>query len=140
MQLILWIAGLRGAMSFALVENIPLFDTVTREGSRLKPELKAMTSATIVFTVFFMGGCTFYMMERVGLAPVGNVSERKTSVHVELQNLLRKDGEDVETESTGRSVDMSLDDATTGSRSLFRQRPAMGRGPSHDSNQISLKS
>jgi NhaP-type Na+/H+ or K+/H+ antiporter len=140
MQLILWIAGLRGAMSFALVENIPLFDTVTREGSRLKPELKAMTSATIVFTVFFMGGCTFYMMERVGLAPVGNVSERKTSVHVELQNLLRKDGEDVETESTGRSVDLSLDDATTGSRSLFRQRPAMGRGPSHDSNQISLKS
>jgi NhaP-type Na+/H+ or K+/H+ antiporter len=69
MQLVLWVAGLRGAMSFALVENIPLYDTVTQQGSRLKPELKAMTSATIVFTVFVLGGYTYYLMEHLGLGP-----------------------------------------------------------------------
>jgi NhaP-type Na+/H+ or K+/H+ antiporter len=69
MQLVLWVAGLRGAMSFALVENIPLYDTVTQQGSRLKSELKAMTSATIVFTVFVLGGYTFYLMEHLGITP-----------------------------------------------------------------------
>ena len=67
MQVILWFAGLRGAMSFALVENIPLFDTVTKQGTRLKPELKAMTSASIVFAVFILGGTTHYLMERLGM-------------------------------------------------------------------------
>jgi NhaP-type Na+/H+ or K+/H+ antiporter len=69
MQLVLWFAGLRGAMSFALVEDIPLYDAVTGEGTRLKSELKAMTSASIIFTVFILGGATFYMMEFLGLAP-----------------------------------------------------------------------
>lgn len=35
----------------------------------MKPELKAMTSAAIVFTVFVLGGYTFYMMEYMGMAP-----------------------------------------------------------------------
>lgn len=69
MQIALWFAGLRGAMSFALVENIPLYDSETGEGTRLKPELKAMTSASIVFTVFVLGGSTYYMMEYLGVAP-----------------------------------------------------------------------
>eukprot|EP00934_Nitzschia_sp_Nitz4_P001941 Nitzschia sp. Nitz4//scaffold4_size323378//48168//51131//NITZ4_000625-RA/size323378-snap-gene-0.441-mRNA-1//-1//CDS//3329553294//1941//frame0 len=69
MQLVLWFAGLRGAMSFALVENIPLFDSVSGTGTRLKSELKAMTSACIMFTVFVLGGLTYYMMEGLGLAP-----------------------------------------------------------------------
>lgn len=69
MQLALWFAGLRGAMSFALVEHIPLFDEETREGSRLKPELKAMTSASILFSVFLLGGSTFYVMDHLGIAP-----------------------------------------------------------------------
>ena len=69
MQLVLWFAGLRGAMSFALVEHIPLYDGVTGEGTPLKSELKAMTSACIVFTVFFLGGGTFYMMEALGISP-----------------------------------------------------------------------
>mmetsp|Transcript_25191 Transcript_25191/g.37554 ORF Transcript_25191/g.37554 Transcript_25191/m.37554 type:complete len:1222 (-) Transcript_25191:33-3698(-) len=68
MQVILWFAGLRGAMSFALVENIPLYDTVTGEGSRLKPELKAMTSATIMFTVFILGGATSYVLDKLGFS------------------------------------------------------------------------
>lgn len=66
MQLILVFAGLRGAMSFALVEHIPMFDTTTGQGSRYKPELKAMTSASVVFTVFVLGGATSYLMERMG--------------------------------------------------------------------------
>jgi hypothetical protein len=69
MQLVLWFAGLRGAMSFALVEHIPQYDGVTGEGTRLKSELKAMTSASIIFTVFVLGGATFYMMEALGLTP-----------------------------------------------------------------------
>jgi NhaP-type Na+/H+ or K+/H+ antiporter len=69
MQIVLWFAGLRGAMSFALVEHIPLYDSYSGEGTRLKPELKAMTSASIMFTVFVLGGYTFYVMEKLGIAP-----------------------------------------------------------------------
>lgn len=69
MQVVLWFAGLRGAMSFALVEHVPLYDSVSGEGSPFKPELKAMTSASILFTVFVLGGYTYYIMEYLGLAP-----------------------------------------------------------------------
>lgn len=72
MQVVLWFAGLRGAMSFALVEYIPLYDSVSGEGTILKPELKAMTSASIMFTVFVLGGYTYYMMDYLGLAPQGS--------------------------------------------------------------------
>jgi NhaP-type Na+/H+ or K+/H+ antiporter len=75
MQLVLWFAGLRGAMSFALVEHIPLYDEVSGIGTRLKPELKAMTSACIMFTVFVLGGRTYHMMEYLGIAP--SASARK---------------------------------------------------------------
>jgi NhaP-type Na+/H+ or K+/H+ antiporter len=68
MQIVLWFGGLRGAMSFALVENIPLHDASTGYGSRLKPELKAMTSASIIFTVFICGGTTFYLLEWLGMS------------------------------------------------------------------------
>jgi len=69
MQIALWFAGLRGAMSFALVEHIPLYDSFSGEGTRLKPELKAMSSACIMFTVFVLGGYTYYMMQHLGIAP-----------------------------------------------------------------------
>jgi len=68
MQVVLIFAGLRGAMSFALVETIPMYDTVTGQGSRLKPELKAMTSACIVFTIFILGGSTYYLLDRLGMS------------------------------------------------------------------------
>lgn len=95
MQLVLWFAGLRGAMSFALVENIPLFDAETGMGTRLKSELKAMTSACIMFTVFVLGGLTFYMMENLGLAPAQNksVGSQKLSISdmdTEMVSLLLK--------------------------------------------------
>jgi NhaP-type Na+/H+ or K+/H+ antiporter len=69
MQIVMWFGGLRGAMSFALVENIPLYDASTGFGSRLKPELKAMTSASIIFSVFICGGSTFYLMQKLGMTP-----------------------------------------------------------------------
>jgi NhaP-type Na+/H+ or K+/H+ antiporter len=69
MQTVLIFAGLRGAMSFALVETVPMFDGSTGQGSRFKPELKAMTSACIMFTVFVLGGYTDYLLERVGMKP-----------------------------------------------------------------------
>ena len=39
-QFILWFSGLRGGMTFALVENIPVFDPITKTGSNFKPELR----------------------------------------------------------------------------------------------------
>ena len=68
-------AGLRGAMSFALVETVPMYDASTGEGSRYKPELKAMTSACISFTVFVLGGYTYYLLEKLGLSPTGKDEE-----------------------------------------------------------------
>jgi hypothetical protein len=83
-------------MSFALVEHIPLYDAVTGEGTRLKSELKAMTSASIIFTVFIMGGGTYYMMEALGLAPKhtnenGKGGERPSLLEreMEMMGLLR---------------------------------------------------
>ncbi len=86
MQLVLWFAGLRGAMSFALVENIPLYDGVTGEGTPFKSELKAMTSACIIFTVFFLGGGTFYTMEALGMTikPKSDYSREQKMEMIEL--------------------------------------------------------
>lgn len=75
MQMVLWFAGLRGAMSFALVEHVPLYDSSIGEGTPLKPELKAMTSASILFTVFVLGGYTYYVMEHLGMSP-SNATKR----------------------------------------------------------------
>ena len=83
MQIVLIFAGLRGAMSFALVEMIPSYDPVTGKGSRLKPELKAMTSASIVFTVFVLGGYTYFLLERLGLG-----ENKNTGDTIELASLL----------------------------------------------------
>lgn len=58
-QLLLFLSGIRGAVSFALVENIPVWDTVTKTGSKFKAELKTMTSSSIVFTLFVFGALTF---------------------------------------------------------------------------------
>lgn len=101
MQIALWFAGLRGAMSFALVEHIPLYDSFSGEGTRLKPELKAMTSASIMFTVFILGGYTNYIMQNLGVAP--SHRKRPSGSAYEMAVLIDKhhsDSEDEETEST----------------------------------------
>lgn len=59
-QLILILAGVRGAVSYALVQNIPVYDAVTQHGSHFKGELRAMTSGTIVVILFVFGALTYF--------------------------------------------------------------------------------
>ncbi|KAL3944688.1 MAG: hypothetical protein SGBAC_001246 [Bacillariaceae sp.] len=120
MQLVLWFAGLRGAMSFALVESIPLFDPVTGEGTKLKAELKAMTSACIIFTVFVLGGLTYYMTEFLGMSPSNSSTDANSGQEkVPLVPLVPNDEEDYE-EPEERNM---IDKKTTPPRgNRFRQR------------------
>jgi NhaP-type Na+/H+ or K+/H+ antiporter len=64
MQVVLLYSGMRGAVSLALAENIPLFDVVTKNGSKYKAALKAMTSSSIIFTVFCFGASSYYTLKR----------------------------------------------------------------------------
>ena len=64
MQVILLFSGVRGAVSIALVENIPLYNVFTKYGSNFKLVLKTMTCSSIVFTVFFFGACTYRTLKR----------------------------------------------------------------------------
>ena len=101
MQFVLWFAGLRGAMSFALVEHIPMYDASNGEGTRLKAELKAMTCASIFFTVFILGGCTYYVVEMLGLAPSPSTTTKSPPQKpktLEMVGLLSKGSQDDEFE------------------------------------------
>eukprot|EP00970_Alexandrium_tamarense_P014200 scaffold3950_cov175-Alexandrium_tamarense.AAC.1 len=62
-QVVLILAGLRGAVSLALVESIPIYNGVTGVGSQNKPLLKAMTSSSIIFTIFVLGGGAYYILQ-----------------------------------------------------------------------------
>jgi NhaP-type Na+/H+ or K+/H+ antiporter len=63
-QLILFSAGVRGAVSYALVQNIPVYNAVTKHGSKFKTELRAMTSTSIVVLIFGFGAMTYYLIQR----------------------------------------------------------------------------
>eukprot|EP00581_Thalassiosira_minuscula_P003340 CAMPEP_0183740034 /NCGR_PEP_ID=MMETSP0737-20130205/58695_1 /TAXON_ID=385413 /ORGANISM="Thalassiosira miniscula, Strain CCMP1093" /LENGTH=971 /DNA_ID=CAMNT_0025975009 /DNA_START=206 /DNA_END=3118 /DNA_ORIENTATION=+ len=62
-QVVLILAGLRGAVSLALVESVPIYNGVTGVGSKNKPLLKAMTSSSIIFTIFVLGGGAYYILK-----------------------------------------------------------------------------
>jgi hypothetical protein len=121
-QLVLWFAGLRGAMSFALVENIPLYDPVAGEGTGLKSELKAMTSACILFTVFVLGGCTYYMMESLGLAPSSSGDGSGVYAEERFGLLLKQNNEEELELYTSESMDYVESKKSTPPRTKFRQR------------------
>ncbi len=74
-QFILWFAGLRGGMSFALVENVPLYDLITRTGSRYKPELRTCTSACIFLSIFLCGGMMHSLLTYLGVGGEEEASE-----------------------------------------------------------------
>ena len=68
-QAVLWLAGLRGAVSLSLVENIPMHNALTGGGCQNKALLKAMTSATIIFTTFALGGASYFLLPLLGFGP-----------------------------------------------------------------------
>jgi NhaP-type Na+/H+ or K+/H+ antiporter len=63
-QLIMFAAGVRGAVSYALVQNIPIYDEVTEHGSKFKNELRAMTAFTVVTLLFTFGALTYLTLKR----------------------------------------------------------------------------
>jgi hypothetical protein len=97
-------------MSFALVESIPLYDHFSEQGTRLKPELKAMTSACIVFTVFCLGGYTYYILEKLGISPTNrrspllNASELTTLLTVNRKTTLGELDDDLTNENSEREA------------------------------------
>jgi len=76
-QTFLLLAGVRGAVSFALVENIPVYDAVRKTGSHYKAELKAMTSTSILFTVFIFGALTYLLVQKEQEQQNGENSNRR---------------------------------------------------------------
>lgn len=82
-QCVLVLSGLRGAVSLSLVESIPIYNAVTGEGSEYKGEMKAMTSASIIFTVFLFGGSAYYILRRLDIQsidkPHGGYNSRDAS-------------------------------------------------------------
>lgn len=66
-QAVLVLAGLRGAVSLALVENVPIYNNVTGEGCEFKQVMKGMTSACILFTTFVFGGGAYYALPHLGI-------------------------------------------------------------------------
>lgn len=67
-QAVIVLAGLRGAVSLALVENVPIYNNVTGEGCEFKQVMKGMTSACILFTTFVFGGGAYYVLPHLGIA------------------------------------------------------------------------
>mmetsp|Transcript_56617 Transcript_56617/g.115284 ORF Transcript_56617/g.115284 Transcript_56617/m.115284 type:complete len:767 (+) Transcript_56617:254-2554(+) len=110
-QLIMVLAGVRGAVSFALVENIPVWDNVSKTGSRFKAELKTMTSSSIVFTLFVFGALTYMAVEKRSGAGGGPSSAMLT-------NRLLVGGD---TEAEGRGVPNQPGDDHAGSLELHEE-------------------
>lgn len=74
-QAVLVLAGLRGAVSLALVENVPMYNHVTKEGCEFKQIMKGMTSACILFTTFVFGGGAYYILPHLGVQSDGSSSD-----------------------------------------------------------------
>jgi NhaP-type Na+/H+ or K+/H+ antiporter len=67
-QVVLILAGLRGAVSLALVESVPIYNGVTGVGCKHKGLLKAMTSSAIIFSIFVLGGGAWYILKRLDIS------------------------------------------------------------------------
>jgi NhaP-type Na+/H+ or K+/H+ antiporter len=65
-QIVLVLAGLRGAVSWALVETIPIYNIATEEGCQYESLMKGMTSSCIIFTTCVLGGSAYYIIPKLG--------------------------------------------------------------------------
>lgn len=66
-QFVLVLSGLRGAVSLSLVESVPIYNAVTMRGTEYKGVMKAMTSASIIFTIFVFGGSAYYILRNLDI-------------------------------------------------------------------------
>ncbi|GMH75571.1 hypothetical protein TL16_g06807 [Triparma laevis f. inornata] len=87
-QFILWFSGLRGGMTFALVENIPVYDPITKMGSHYKPELRACASACIFLSIFVFGGLTNYILGKMGVGRNGGGGSTGEGTGLRLSDVL----------------------------------------------------
>lgn len=126
-QLIMLLAGVRGAVSFALVENIPVWDNVSKTGSKFKPELKTMTSSSIVFTLFVFGALTFMVLKD------GSESDSDRARAMLTNSLLRDQQGNVD-ESVMQLSFMEQD--TQGQRMPIEQNGNTSIGPQDDLNNV----
>ena len=74
-QLVLVLAGLRGAVSLALVESLSEYNEFDDCGTMYKPELKVMTSSSIIFTMFVFGGSAHCILKKLGLGEMNKEFE-----------------------------------------------------------------
>jgi NhaP-type Na+/H+ or K+/H+ antiporter len=110
-QLILFSAGVRGAVSYALVQNIPVYNIVTKQGSKFKNDLRAMTASTIVVLLFTFGAMTYFTVQRDRLRAerAGSLTHRLMSS----SELVSDIGEEAASELT--SLDLTDDSRRRGS-------------------------
>jgi NhaP-type Na+/H+ or K+/H+ antiporter len=60
--LLMLASGMRGPVSYALAMTIPRYDEVTGIGSKDAPEILAITTSTILFFTFIVGGLTNFLI------------------------------------------------------------------------------
>jgi NhaP-type Na+/H+ or K+/H+ antiporter len=131
-QLILLLAGVRGAVSFALVENIPVWDSVSQSGSKFKGELKAMTSSSIVFTLFVFGALTYLAVMRTSDQPSDGRVAGSNLTHRLLSEPLDSDDEG-QTLSELASIPESME-IEHGINSVRSRQVSFDHGRSHSGN------
>lgn len=83
-QLVLVLSGLRGAVSLALVESVPIYNSMTNSGSEYKGYMKAMTSGSIIFTIFVFGGSAYYILRNLNI----KMPETERQFCIDLSNSL----------------------------------------------------
>lgn len=79
-QLVLVLSGLRGAVSLALVESVPIYNAVTNTGTEYKGIMKAMTSASIIFTIFVFGGSSYYILRNLDIKSADEKLNKQSSM------------------------------------------------------------
>jgi len=91
-QLVLVLSGLRGAVSLSLVESVPIYNAVTLHGSEYKGIMKAMTSASIIFTIFVLGGSSFYILRNLDIRSADERlnKDRATAMKVKSQDVTER--------------------------------------------------